>query len=99
EDLKQYIYDIVELGSQEHGHITLYKKPYAMRMVQYGYTVVLKIASLRAKIIFGQPTKINNMRRCNLCHQTQIVYHIQNGIETITLSSLLNIEGKLFMEK
>ena len=51
----------------------LYKKPYAMRMVQYGYTVVLKIASLRAKIIFGQPTKINNMRRCNLCHQTQIV--------------------------
>ena len=44
-----------------------------MRMVQYGYTVVLKIASLRAKIIFGQPTKINNTRRCNLCHQTQIV--------------------------
>ncbi len=33
------------------------KKPYAMRMVQYGYTILLKIASLHAKIIFGQPTK------------------------------------------
>ena len=32
-----------------------------MRMVQYGYTVILKIASHRAKIIFGQPTKINNI--------------------------------------
>ena len=54
-------------------HFYWIKKPYAMRMVQYGYTVVLKIASLRAKIIFGQPTKINNTRRCNLCHQTQTV--------------------------
>ena len=48
------------------------------KTIRYAYGAVwlyrcIKIASLRTKIIFGQPTKINNTRRCNLCHQTQIV--------------------------
>lgn len=42
------------------------KKTYAMRMVRYGYTIILKIASFRAKIIFGQLTKINKTRRLQL---------------------------------
>ncbi|WP_271399540.1 DcuS/MalK family sensor histidine kinase [Staphylococcus nepalensis] len=88
EDLKQYIHDIVELGSQEHGHITSKIKDAALAGFLIGKLSLAREEHVKLSIV--SHTTIPEPEHSHITHEmiTIIGNLIDNSIDSLVVSAI-----------